>query len=50
MLTDPLQWQSGGALSVLGVVKSGGAHIPCFQTDTCKNITFTQLLLRTVMK
>ena len=26
----------------------GGVHLPCGQTDTCKNITFPQLLLRTV--
>ena len=28
-----------------------GVHLPpCGQTDTCENITFPQLLLRTVMK
>ena len=41
----------GGGGVPIGVSAWGGVHLPhCGQTDTCENITFPQLLLRTVMK
>ena len=38
-----------GGLPVGCIPACNGADTPCGQTDTCKNITFPQLLLRTVM-
>ena len=46
---------SGGCLPGMGVSAREGAvclravHLPCGQIDTCENITFPQLLLRTVI-
>ena len=39
-----------GGVSAWGGCLPGGVYTspPCGQTDTCKNITFTELLLRTV--
>ena len=46
-------WPGGGGVchgvSAQGVSARGFTPPPCGQTDTCENITFPQLLLRTVI-